>query len=290
MSGDIFDDNPYAPPEDGDGRIWNTWEEDRVFLQDTAGPEPFHAERHSRTRRFSKPAVLVIAIWVLRWTFYLLIPVALCFGGAVLLVFALEERGIPEHLARCGGIVPILMLGIWLWKLPYYYLNGSDLDWQTIRKLKESNGHFDPYEEDEELARAFDAYRPQRYGGFGVFDDPEEPENLDRFISCNINVQMGDPGRITNFLLDTAYFRIENHGIRFFGERIDIYVPYSAIAELVKGTGIYITIKLDRRRLGEFHEFSDIIICLGEKRTFRDERKLRNAIYERMVEDWNAVP
>ena len=89
------------------------------------------------------------------------------------------------------------------------------------------------------------------------------------------------------FYFDSAYWRLEQYGLRFYGERMNVFVPYWAIQKIRKGLlWCNIILKLDTTNHFDtqiFGQWTEICISIGHLPTMREDRLLRDELYRRIV-------
>lgn len=282
---DYYDDgNPYAPPRpDGAAASWKTWQQSAAELEGERNfsGEPFHVEEFREAPRYSISLPLEMLRFVYRWFLRVFLPIGLGVGSGIFLERTFRES-LPPGTSGLFFLPPILLLLWWLWRQPYWYLNGIDRNRDLARAVCPYNGHhfpedfFEPFENGDMYSATF-----------GFNEDGGLAGRPDGFFCGDLNIVKKIPGTffgtpVENMKtgIETVYWRPEARGLRFFGARMNLYLPFDAIREVVKGTILFITLRLDRRYTREYEE---IVICLAHKRTLLDEWRFRDALYERLA-------
>jgi hypothetical protein len=190
-----------------------------------------------------------------------------------------------------GMIIPGVLLVMWVRSLPWWFLNGTERGWHTFQQIAEANGHRFPD----------DFWHPFIHNEFGLETEAFAEElvidskmDIEGFIGADINISYKDKAFVANkpidhfgFYLDSAYWRLEQYGLRFYGERMNIFVPYWTIQKVRKGLlWCNIILKLDTTNHFDtqiFGHWTEICISIGHLPTMREDRLLRDELYRRIV-------
>lgn len=258
------------------------------FHDDNDLSEPFSVDIFCDNRRFS-PA-LWVQTWqgLCRWAIYLFIPFCMCAILVALAVYViifpietpLDTTNVLNIAAVIffGIVLPGVLLIMWYRSIPWWFLNGTDRCWQIRRMIAEDNGHRFPE----------DFWHPFMHNELGaeenVFADElriDSETDIDGFVGADIFLHYG-----TNFYFENAYWKLEPYGLRFYGDRMNIFIPYWAIQIVQKNLLCAINLKLDTSTTGQWTE---ILIWIEQFATMRDDRRLRNALHQRIISNKRAA-
>ena len=121
--------------------------------------------------------------------------------------------------------------------------------------------------------------------------------DIDGFIGADVNLsyQYKKPfGKTTvdqfSWYLESTYWKLEQHGLRFYGERMNIFIPYRAISKVKRGwLWCNIILKFDTEltafpyaALVNGH-WTEVCISLGHLPSMRGDRMLRDELYQRIA-------
>jgi len=270
-------------------------------------PEPFSVDIFSERLRFSRPHGVQALHHLYRWTVYIFLPFFIRLiptGLAVVYVIIYPIKMPPDIIGGVniiaiiffGVVIPGMLLAAWYRSIPWWFLNGTERCWQTFQMIAEENGHRFP----EDFWHPFIHHKE-----FGLEEDTFADEliinsetDIEGFIGADINISYHDKlvylktlrktmAESFGLYLDSAYWKQEDLGLRFYGERMNIYVPYGAIKTVRKGLlWCNIVLKLDTTVTGRWTE---ICISLGHLPTMRGDRMLRDVLYERIAISHNAA-
>jgi len=262
-------------------------------------PEPFSVDLFSERHRFSLPNLVQFRQHMWRWSIYGFIPFFVCIA-VVALFFMVVIHPQMENIDRAQGdgelytlicfgavgtFVPVAFLFVWYRRLPWWFLNGTEKEWRVIRLIAEENRHRFPD----------DFWHPFMYNEFGLQEGTlsGEEQSLDfemditGFIGVNINIQYRIPKRMAgtpfdkiDFYLDTAYGEPEEDGLRIYGERMNVFVPYWAIKKFEKRGACEIVLQLEADVTGIWKE---ICVVMANFPTLQGDRKLRDKLYQQIA-------
>jgi hypothetical protein len=257
-------------------------------------PEPFSVDIFCEHFRFSPPPAVQVCQHLLRWSIYIFIPFLVCLtlasGAVSIIVNPIEvplDTSHPVNITAVvffGIVIPGVLLIAWYRSIPWWFLNGTERGWKTLQLIAEANGHRFPG----------DFWHPFIHDGFvlqtDTFDDEwiiNSETDIDGFIGSDINISfkyvrivMKSPVDQFNFYLDSAYWRLEEYGLRFYGERMNIFVPYLAIQTVKKGAiWCNIVLKFDTSLT---EPWTEILLSIGHFPTKRGDRMLRDALFQKI--------
>jgi len=260
---------------------------------DSEVSEPFSVDIFSKQLRYSPPVLVQFAQHLYRGSVYVFIPffVFLTLAGWAVYVIVhpikvpLDTTNVTNItvVVFFGVVVPSVLLIAWYRSIPYWFLNGMDRGWRVLKIIAEENGHRFPD----------DFWHPFRGNEYGLEENTFADElmidsntDIEGFIGSDINISYTAPPNLVmdnnpfGFYLDSVYWKLEKCGLRFYGERMNIFVPYRAIQTVKKGwLWCNIILKLDTARTGGWTE---ICISLGHLPTMRGDRMLRDELYQRI--------
>ena len=263
--------------------------------------EPFSVEIFSRRLRFSRPFLVQFIHHLYRWSIYIFIPFSIrlipgiiAFTAIVNLMRSpLDATGIAAvfFIGLIGIVLPSILLMKWYRSIPWWFLNGTERCWQTFRFIAEANEHRFPD----------DFWHPFIYDEFGLEENTFAEElvvdsstEIEGFIGCDINISY----KYTKSLLlssieqfdlyfDSAYWQMEKYGLRFYGERVNVFIPYRAMQTVKKGLLFCnIILKFDTKMTFDpqiFGHWTEVCVSIGHLPTMRGDRMLRDELYRRIT-------
>jgi len=264
-------------------------------------PEPFSVDIFSEQLRFSRPHGTQALHHLYRWTVYVFLPffIRLIPAGLAVVYVVIYPIKMPLDITDAvtiiaiiffGVVIPGMLLTTWYRSIPWWFLNGTERGWQTFKMIAEDNGHRFP----DDFWHPFIHHKE-----FGLEEDTFADElvinsetDIEGFIGADINISYFDKlvylknlrkatAKGYGLYLESVYWQLEKHGLRFYGERMNIFVPYRAMQKVRKGLlWCNIVLKLDTSITGRWTE---ICISIGHLPTMRGDRMLRDELYQRIV-------
>jgi hypothetical protein len=266
------------------------------------GSEPFSVDIFSERLRFSRPFLIVFFHHLHRWSIYVFIPFSVCLVLAGLAGYVVVNPiKVPLDTANAvnafavlffGVVIPSVLLITWYRSIPWWFLNGTERGWQIFKMIAEENGHRFPD----------DFWHPFVHNEFGLQEDAFADElvinsetDIEGFIGADVNISYHDKilpswnrkaSESFGVYPESTYWRLEEYGLRFYGERMNIFCPYRAIQSFRKGLlWCNIILKLNQTvtsaPLGRV--WTEICISIGHLPTMRGDRMLRDELYQRIV-------
>ena len=242
--------------------------------------DSFYVDMFDRRNRFTLFSFLYGILMVrLRWTFYGFVPALVLFLSCGFIRVGIKNGTLDEigtFFAITVVAVAVLSFCIWFYcYAPYWYLNNVDQDWETVKSYVEKNGHCFP-------DSFYSPFLPDESRNLFLSDFDESSKPTDGFIVGSLRFLVG-----TVWYLETVYWQKDDDGLLFYGERMNINVPYFSIRRVAKGlTPLNIVLKLDQRYTDIYAE---IDLYMGHSRTFVADWRLRNVLFEQIRNECGQI-
>lgn len=259
---------------------------------------PFSVDIFIRRLRFSKPFLISFFQHLYRWSIYVFIPFSVCLLPGIIAYYVivnilshhLNEVGIAAVIiiGLIGIVVPRVLLMMWYRSIPWWFLNGIERDWEILKIIAQENKHRFPD----------DFWHPFVYGKFGLEENASVDEmivdfetDIHGFVGSNVNILYAGESSLqtghSGFYLDNTYWKMEKYGLRFYGERMNIFVPYQSIQSVKKRLlWCNIIIKLDTDSTFDTSisaYWTELCISVGHLPTMRGDRMLRDELHRRIA-------